>query len=183
FPQFRFQQLASRSMGQAGYKDELIGHLPLSKLADQKRAQFLRGHLATFLQNDSRERSFLPLRVRGRDHCCLLHSRVGDKSILHVAGADPFTTGLNHMHEPSTLDVDTWRLSIRGQVYYPLSLSPADLVRMTPHTVTNTLECAGNARAFQNPHVPGVQWQRGAVGTARFHGPTDWGEPGRPLTW
>ena len=77
----------------------------------------------------------------------------------------------NHMHEPSTLDADAWRLSIGGEVDNPLSLSLADLVRMAPHTVTNTLECAGNGRAFQNPHVPGVQWQRGAVGTAHFHGP------------
>lgn len=76
----------------------------------------------------------------------------------------------NHMHEPSTLDADTWRLSIGGEVDNPLSLSLADLVRLAPHTVTNTLECAGNGRAFQNPHVPGVQWQRGAVGTARFRG-------------
>jgi sulfite oxidase len=69
------------------------------------------------------------------------------------------------------LDADTWRLSIGGEVEKPLSLSLADLVRLAPHTVINTLECAGNGRAFQNPHVPGVQWQRGAVGTARFHGP------------
>jgi DMSO/TMAO reductase YedYZ molybdopterin-dependent catalytic subunit len=77
----------------------------------------------------------------------------------------------NHMHEPSTMDADTWRLSISGEVDNPLSLSLAELARIAPHTVTNTLECAGNGRAFQNPHVPGVQWQRGAVGTARFRGP------------
>jgi DMSO/TMAO reductase YedYZ molybdopterin-dependent catalytic subunit len=35
----------------------------------------------------------------------------------------------------------------------------------------NTLECAGNGRAFHNPKVPGVQWQKGAVGTGRFSGP------------
>jgi sulfite oxidase len=77
----------------------------------------------------------------------------------------------NHMHEPSTLDAETWRLNIGGEVKSPLSLSLADLMSMTPHTITNTLECAGNGRAFQNPKVPGVQWQRGAVGTARFRGP------------
>jgi len=45
------------------------------------------------------------------------------------------------------------------------------LVKMEPYTVTNTLECAGNGRAFHHPHVPGVQWQKGAVGTSRFSGP------------
>ena len=77
----------------------------------------------------------------------------------------------NHMHEPSTLDADTWRLTVSGEVEKPLTLSLADLSRMTLHSVTNTLECAGNGRGFQQPRVPGVQWQKGAVGTARFTGP------------
>lgn len=76
----------------------------------------------------------------------------------------------NHMHEPSTLDAGEWRLGIGGEVDKPLSLSLADLEKVDPHTVTNTLECAGNGRGFQQPRVPGVQWQRGAVGTARFTG-------------
>jgi sulfite oxidase len=77
----------------------------------------------------------------------------------------------NHMHEPSTLDAATWELKVSGEVEKPLTLNFADMVRMEPHSVTNTLECAGNGRAFQRPRVPGVQWQRGAVGTARFSGP------------
>ena len=77
----------------------------------------------------------------------------------------------NHMHEPSTLDAGEWRLSIGGEVEQPLTLTLADLTKMDRHTVTNTLECAGNGRAFAVPHVPGVQWEKGAVGTARFSGP------------
>ncbi|MGH9499172.1 MAG: sulfite oxidase [Terriglobales bacterium] len=77
----------------------------------------------------------------------------------------------NHMHEPSTLDAQTWELKISGEVDKPLTLTFADLVRMEPHAVANTLECAGNGRAFYDPHVPGIQWQKGAVGTARFSGP------------
>src|SRR5437016_8716812 len=77
----------------------------------------------------------------------------------------------NHMHEPSTLDVSKWRLSIGGEVEKPLALTLAELLKMEQRTVTNTLECAGNGRAFAVPHVPGVQWQKGAVGTARFGGP------------
>jgi DMSO/TMAO reductase YedYZ molybdopterin-dependent catalytic subunit len=75
------------------------------------------------------------------------------------------------MHEPSMLDADTWRLTISGEVEKPLTLSLADLSRLEKHAVTNTLECAGNGRGFQQPRVPGVQWQKGAVGTARFSGP------------
>jgi sulfite oxidase len=77
----------------------------------------------------------------------------------------------NHMHEPSTLDADTWKLSIGGEVEHQLSLTLSDLMKMAPGNVVNTLECAGNGRGFQRPNVPGVQWQRGAVGTARFTGP------------
>lgn len=77
----------------------------------------------------------------------------------------------NHMHEPSTLDAGEWRLTVSGEVERPLSLSLRDLAKIKPHTLVNTLECAGNGRAFHVPQVPGVQWQRGAVGTARFSGP------------
>jgi DMSO/TMAO reductase YedYZ molybdopterin-dependent catalytic subunit len=77
----------------------------------------------------------------------------------------------NHMHEPSTLDAAEWRLSIAGEVEKPVTLSLAELAKMPQHAVINTLECAGNGRAFAVPHVPGVQWRKGAVGTARFAGP------------
>ena len=77
----------------------------------------------------------------------------------------------NHMHEPNTLGPSEWRLTIGGEVEKPQTLNLTDLAKIEPHTVTNTLECAGNGRAFQQPHVPGVQWRRGAVGTGRFTGP------------
>jgi sulfite oxidase len=77
----------------------------------------------------------------------------------------------NHMHEPTTLDAHSWRLTVHGEVENPLTLSLAELTKLDPRSVINTLECAGNGRAFQQPYVPGVQWQKGAVGTARFSGP------------
>src|SRR6266853_2233022 len=77
----------------------------------------------------------------------------------------------NHMHEPSTVDPGEWRLIIGGEVEKPLSFTLAELTKMEQHTIINTLECAGNGRAFAVPHVPGVQWEKGAVGTARFSGP------------
>ena len=77
----------------------------------------------------------------------------------------------NHMHEPATLDPSDWKLSIGGEVDKPYTLSLAQLSKLETHSVVNTLECAGNGRAFQNPKVPGVQWQKGAVGTGRFTGP------------
>jgi sulfite oxidase len=49
-------------------------------------------------------------------------------------------------------------------------LSLAELGKLGSHTIVNTLECAGNGRALFQPHVPGIQWQKGAVGNARFKG-------------
>lgn len=77
----------------------------------------------------------------------------------------------NHMFEPAKMNAAEWKLTLSGEVDKPLTLTLADLKRLEQHSVTNTLECAGNGRAFQNPKVPGIQWQRGAVGNAHFTGP------------
>jgi sulfite oxidase len=77
----------------------------------------------------------------------------------------------NHMHEPSELDADSWRLSIGGEVEKPLTMSLSELSKLEAHSVVNTLECAGNGRSLYRPQVPGIQWGKGAVGTARFSGP------------
>ena len=76
----------------------------------------------------------------------------------------------NHMSEPVTLDAADWQLKITGEVEHPVTLTLADLRKMEQAGVVNTLECAGNGRSFQRPRVPGVQWERGAVGNARYTG-------------
>jgi DMSO/TMAO reductase YedYZ molybdopterin-dependent catalytic subunit len=78
----------------------------------------------------------------------------------------------NHMFEPVAVDAKEWRLAIGGEVDRPLSLTLADLARIPVRSVTNTLECAGNGRSLQSPKVPGIQWGKGAVGNARFSGPS-----------
>lgn len=76
----------------------------------------------------------------------------------------------NHAHTP-TLDCQRWRLSITGEVRKPYTLTLDELSRLETHSQVNTMECAGNGRAFHDPTVPGAQWHKGAVGTARFMGP------------
>lgn len=76
----------------------------------------------------------------------------------------------NHMHEPITLAED-WSLSVGGEVEKPFTLSFSELSKLETHSVVNTLECAGNGRNLHRPQVPGIQWGKGAVGTARFSGP------------
>ena len=77
----------------------------------------------------------------------------------------------NHMHEPSELDPGTWQLTVGGEVEKPFTLNLSELSKLEVHSVVNTLECAGNGRSMHRPQVPGIQWGKGAVSTARFSGP------------
>lgn len=77
----------------------------------------------------------------------------------------------NHMHEPSELSRDDWRLTVGGEVERPFTVTLAELSKIESHSVVNTLECAGNGRSLHRPQVPGIQWGKGAVSTARFSGP------------
>ena len=93
-----------------------------------------------------------------------------------VALLDSFLTPLDafyvrsHMPVPAQLDEAAWRLAVDGEAGAPLSLSVAELRQMPAATVTVTLECAGNGRAFFDPPVAGIQWRKGAVGTCTWTG-------------
>jgi sulfite oxidase len=76
----------------------------------------------------------------------------------------------NHFDLPN-VDAASWRLSIEGLVDKPLTLALGDLEKLEQVTVEAVLQCAGNGRGLFVPQVPGVQWQRGAVGNARWTGP------------
>ena len=76
----------------------------------------------------------------------------------------------SHLPVPAQLDAATWALKVGGEVNSPLSLSIDEIKKLPAVTVTVTLECAGNGRAFFEPAVAGIQWEKGAVSTARFTG-------------
>ena len=75
----------------------------------------------------------------------------------------------SHMPVPQ-VDAATWALKVGGEVNSPLALSLDEIKKLPAVTVTMTLECAGNGRAFFEPALTGIQWEKGAVGTARFTG-------------
>jgi DMSO/TMAO reductase YedYZ molybdopterin-dependent catalytic subunit len=75
----------------------------------------------------------------------------------------------NHFTAPK-VDLRTFRLKVGGAVQKPLELSLEQLQELPSKTLTLTLECAGNGRAFLNPKTKGVQWQLGAVSTAEWTG-------------
>ncbi len=75
----------------------------------------------------------------------------------------------NHFAMPS-ITAMTWRLKVVGAVRTPLELTYDQVLAWPAETRTVTLECAGNGRAFLNPKAKGVQWELGAVSTARWKG-------------
>ena len=76
----------------------------------------------------------------------------------------------SHLPVPPLLDAATWTLTVDGSVATPLRLSLDEIRRLPATTITVTLECAGNGRVFFDPPVAGIQWEKGAVGTARWTG-------------
>lgn len=75
----------------------------------------------------------------------------------------------SHFYTPS-IEPESWTLRVDGDVGAPLELTLGDLRRLPSTTLVVTLECAGNGRAFFDPPVAGVQWEKGAVGTAAWTG-------------
>ena len=75
----------------------------------------------------------------------------------------------SHMPVPQ-VDAATWALKVGGEVNSPFSVSVDEIKKLPAVTTTVTLECAGNGRAFFQPAVAGIQWEKGAVSTARFTG-------------
>lgn len=75
----------------------------------------------------------------------------------------------SHFYIPP-IEASRWELSIEGLVEKPLRLKLQELQRMPQVESVLTMECAGNGRAYFEPRVAGIQWRKGAVGTARWKG-------------
>jgi DMSO/TMAO reductase YedYZ molybdopterin-dependent catalytic subunit len=75
----------------------------------------------------------------------------------------------SHLYTP-TVTASDFKLIIDGLVDRPLTLTLENLRQLPGVTMAATLECAGNGRALFEPSVAGVQWERGAVGNARWTG-------------
>jgi sulfite oxidase len=75
----------------------------------------------------------------------------------------------SHFGAPA-VDLIPWQVELVGLVSRPLRLTPEALGRFEQATKTAVLQCAGNGRALYRPRVPGVPWERGAVGQAEWSG-------------
>ena len=71
---------------------------------------------------------------------------------------------------PTSVDLDTWRLKIGGNVTSPLELTFDEIKKFERVTYTAVLQCAGNNRSAFSPRVFGGQWGNGAMGNITWTG-------------
>ena len=72
---------------------------------------------------------------------------------------------------PSEIDLDKFRLTVRGHVNQTLSLSTKDILHGLPRVeLAAVSQCAGNSRIYMRPRVPGAQWANGSMSNALWTG-------------
>jgi DMSO/TMAO reductase YedYZ molybdopterin-dependent catalytic subunit len=71
---------------------------------------------------------------------------------------------------PAEIDPAAFRLTVRGHVARPLTLTLADLAAMERVEIAAVNQCSGNSRGYFQPRVAGGQWGNGAMGNARWTG-------------
>jgi DMSO/TMAO reductase YedYZ molybdopterin-dependent catalytic subunit len=71
---------------------------------------------------------------------------------------------------PTSVDVNTFRLSVRGHINQVLSLSIPDILSLPRVDLAAVNQCSGNSRGFFLPRVAGAQWGNGAMGNAKWTG-------------
>jgi len=71
---------------------------------------------------------------------------------------------------PTEVDVDKFRLAVRGHVNEVLSLSLQQIMSLPRVEMAAVNQCSGNSRGFFEPRVAGGEWANGAMGNARWIG-------------
>lgn len=71
---------------------------------------------------------------------------------------------------PTSIDVQGYRIAVRGHVNRPLAISLAELLRMPRVELAAVNQCSGNSRGLFQPRVAGAQWRHGAMGNAKWVG-------------
>lgn len=75
----------------------------------------------------------------------------------------------NHSEFPA-VNLESWRLEVRGAVRRPLCLTAEDVRELPARELRVLLECAGHRRSELDPPVAGVRWELGALSQARWRG-------------
>ena len=73
-------------------------------------------------------------------------------------------------HYTPTLTAADYKLEVSGEVGQALTLALDDIKKMPKTELVSVCECAGNGRSLYSPGMPGLQWEHGSVGNARWGG-------------
>ena len=88
-----------------------------------------------------------------------------------ITANDAFFVRYHLANIPTRVDLQTYRLTVKGLVGNPLSLSLAELKALgEPVEVVAVNQCSGNSRGYSSPRVFGAQLANGAMGNARWVG-------------
>ncbi|TDF80232.1 molybdopterin-dependent oxidoreductase [Pseudomonas sp. H9] len=88
-----------------------------------------------------------------------------------ITANDAFFVRYHLANFPTSIDPDSYRLTVKGVVNTPLSLSLAELKALAePVEVVAVNQCSGNSRGFSIPRVFGAQLGHGSMGNARWVG-------------
>jgi DMSO/TMAO reductase YedYZ molybdopterin-dependent catalytic subunit len=94
---------------------------------------------------------------------------VFDKGVF--TPADQFYVRWHWALIPTDVNVDSFRLNVRGHVNRQLPLSLNDILHGLPRVELAAVnQCSGNSRGFFAPRVAGAQWANGAMGNALWTG-------------
>lgn len=118
------------------------------------------------------------VRYPGKRDLILVHSRpphletpfsTFNESV--ITPNDAFFVRYHLADMPTSIDPETYRLTVKGAVNVPLNLSLAELKKMDGQAeVVAVNQCTGNSRGYFSPRVFGAQLGNGAMGNARWRG-------------
>lgn len=76
-----------------------------------------------------------------------------------------------HLADIPQVDAKTYKIVIGGEgANSRIEITLDDLRKFPAYEIIAVNQCSGNRRGLSQPHVPGVQWGRGAMGCARWKG-------------
>jgi DMSO/TMAO reductase YedYZ molybdopterin-dependent catalytic subunit len=141
--------------------------MPLSSFAKTIRLPLPGGPDARSLATDFPEKGAMILQ-RTRPPLLETPFEVFDQSVF--TPNDRFFVRWHWAVIPAEVNVDSFRLAVRGHVDRPLSLSLMDILALPQVEIAAINQCSGNSRGLFRPRVPGGQWWHGAMGNARWTG-------------
>jgi DMSO/TMAO reductase YedYZ molybdopterin-dependent catalytic subunit len=71
---------------------------------------------------------------------------------------------------PTEVNIETFRLAVRGHVAKEETLTLDDILALPRVELAAVNQCSGNSRGYFQPRVPGGEWSHGAMGNARWTG-------------